>query len=403
LRKNESNAKIAEHGLEAHVTDASSNLLASTTKKVCFVTGTRAEFGLMRSVLRAIQETPTLRLQIVVTGMHLDARHGDTIQQIRRENWTIDRIVDWKSDGSPSATANATGLAMASLAAAYRELKTDIVLIVGDRVEAFAAAAAGHISGVAVAHVHGGDRAAGQIDDSLRHAITKLAHIHFPATKASEERILKLGEDSWRVHRCGSPGIDGIVRAAVPRDEVRAIIDAPFALLVLHPVDEPDAEFRRALKVVSAIGRSVVGRAVIVYPNNDPGSSGIIAAWEKVDLSRHLVFHDLPRATFLGLMRDAVALVGNSSSGIIEAASFGTPVVDIGPRQLGREHGENVVHVGYAEVEIHGALTRIWNNGKPKRFPSDNLYGGGRAGQNISRTLAKLKINNKLLRKLSSY
>ena len=157
------------------------------------------------------------------------------------------------------------------------------------------------------------------------------------------------------------------------------------------------------MQVVRAVEKSGIPRALIVYPNNDPGSSGIISALQALDSNRHVIFRDLPRATFLGLMRDAVALIGNSSSGIIEAASFGTPVVDIGPRQLGREHGKNVVHVGYSEAEIRAALARIWNNGKPKRFASDNLYGGGQAGRIIAGTLAKLKINERLLRKLIAY
>jgi GDP/UDP-N,N'-diacetylbacillosamine 2-epimerase (hydrolysing) len=373
-------------------------------KNICFVTGTRAEFGLMRSVLRSIQKISNLRLQIIATGMHLDPAHGRSLEQIRREGWKVDRVVDWKSDGSSESTANATGNAMAALATAYQELKSDVVLVVGDRVEAFAAVAAAHVSGVVVAHVHGGDRAAGQIDDSLRHAISKLAHVHFPATKASEERILKLGEDAWRVHLCGSPGIDGIHATASSKRELGKLADGQYALLVLHPFDaDPAIEKRRANAVIRAIEKSGIPHAVIIYPNNDPGSTGIIDAWKGADSNRRIVFRDLPRANFLGLMRDAVVLAGNSSSGIIEAASFGTPVVDIGPRQAGREHGGNVAHVGYAEAEIRAAIARIWNDGQPKRFASHNLYGGGRAGQIIATTLGKLPINDKLLRKLISY
>ena len=336
--------------------------------------------------------------------MHLSAAHGRTVEQIRREGWKVDCVVDWVEGHSQASAAIATGTAMASLAATYLDLKTDVVLAVGDRVEAFAAAAAAHVSGVAVAHVHGGDRAAGQIDDSLRHAITKLAHVHFPATKTSEQRIVKLGEDPWRIHRCGSPGIDGISATAVSSRQTRKVVDAPFALVVLHPADaNPDVERRRARQVIRAFERSGIPRAVVVYPNNDPGSAGVISAWQTLDSNRHVICRDLPRGTFLGLMRDAVALIGNSSSGIIEAASFGTPVVDIGPRQLGREHGKNVVHVGYSEAEIYRALARIWNNGMPRRFASDNPYGVGHAGRIIAGTLAKLKINERLLRKLITY
>ena len=382
----------------------SASSMRVTRKNICFVTGTRAEFGLMRSVLQSIQKKSNLKLQIVATGMHLDPAHGRSVDQIRRDGWTVDRVVDWESDGSPWLTAKATGVAMASLSAAYQELHSDVVLVVGDRVEAFAAAAAAHVSGVAVAHIHGGDRAAGQIDDSLRHAITKLAHIHFPATRSSEERVLKLGEDAWRVHRSGSPGIDGITVASAPKAATRKIVNCPFALILLHPVDtNPATEKRRARTVLQAVQNSGIPRAVIVYPNNDPGAAGIIEAWRAVDTDRHVVFKDLARPTFLGLMRDACLLVGNSSSGIIEAASFGTPVIDVGPRQAGREHGGNVAHVSYAESDIRTALSRVWNSGNPKRFPSDNIYGGGHAGKTIAGILAKVRVNELLLRKLISY
>src|SRR4051812_49055680 len=207
--------------------------------RVCFVTGTRAEFGLMRSVLDAVRAHPRLKLQLIVTGMHLHARHGRSIDDIRNDGWKIDATIPWRAGFSASAQAKATGVAMAALAAAFERLKSDIVLVTGDRIEAFAAAAAGHLSHRVVAHVHGGDRAPGQVDDSLRHAITKLAHVHFPATRASEDRIIRLGEDSWRILRVGSPGIDGIADAAAARKDVATAFPklekGKFALVVLHP------------------------------------------------------------------------------------------------------------------------------------------------------------------------
>ena len=187
-----------------------------------------------------------------------------------------------------------------------------------------------------------------------------------PATPASAARLLKLGEDPWRIHRCGSPGIDGIRAAAASRHWVRQQIELPFALVVLHPVDvNPSLEKRRAVSVVRAVEQSGIPRIVIVYPNNDPGSAGIIDAWKAAETTHTTIFKDLPRPMFLGLLRDAAVLVGNSSSGIIEAASFGTPVVDIGPRQAGREHGANVAHVGYSEADIRKVLVKIWNKGRP--------------------------------------
>lgn len=384
--------------------------MKSPPRHVCFVTGTRAEFGLMRRTLRTLQKQRGVKLQLVVTGMHLDAAHGGGLGAIESDGWVVDRVVPWASGSGRDrqTTARDTGHAIAGLADAFAELRTDIVLVVGDRVEAFAAASAAHLSGLAVAHVHGGDRAAGQVDDSLRHAITKLAHVHFPATAQSAERLGKLGEDGWRIHRAGSPGLDGIRDDAAPSKQVREL--APelephkYALLVLHPVEADDAlEARRAAMILAATGDVAYRHIVVVYPNNDPGAGGIIRTWDAVRDPRLILHRDMPRALFLGLMRDAAVLLGNSSSGIIEAASFGTPVLDIGPRQLGRERGGNVVHVPYNAARIRGELLRLWADGRPKRFRSANIYGGGDAARRIARVLAKIPLNERLLRKLIRY
>ena len=383
------------------------------TKNVCFVTGTRAEFGLMRSVLRSIAAHSRLNLQIIVTGMHLDPAHGGGLGAIERDGWKIDRVVPWQcgSGKNPITNARNTGLAVAGLADACAELATDIAIIVGDRVEAFAAATAGHVSGIAVAHIHGGDRAAGQVDDSLRHAITKLAHIHFPATKQSAERIFRLGEERWRIVRAGSPGLDEIRSAAAGRHEVQAHVGplsaARYALLVLHPFDADErVEHRRARMILDCVSKAPFEQIVIVYPNNDPGSRGIIRCWDSIGQEageRIRVHRDLPRAVYLGLLRDAAVLVGNSSSGIIEAASFATPVIDIGDRQQGRERSTNVTNVPYSPARITRELRRDWNYGRPRRAASGNVYGGNSAGKIIASTLARISLNDRLLRKLIRY
>jgi UDP-hydrolysing UDP-N-acetyl-D-glucosamine 2-epimerase len=373
-------------------------------RNICFVTGTRAEFGLMTSALSAIAGNPRLKLQIVATGMHLDQRHGNTIAELQKDV-KIDAVIPWNG----KSVASATGKAIAHLADAFAALNPDIVLIVGDRVEAFAAATAAHLCGIAIAHIHGGDRALGQVDDSLRHAITKLSHLHLPATSQSAKRILKLGEDAWRVHKVGSPGIDGIHKLAASPAQIKAeyagLQKHRFALIVLHPVDADEAvEFRRAKMVLNATAAIDFERIIIVYPNNDRGSRGIMRCWETLARGRpFIVRRNVPRPLFLGLLRDAAVLVGNSSSGIIEAASFSTPVVDIGPRQLGRERCEDVRNVPYRKADVQAALKEIWNAGRPLRASSANPYGGYGAGAKIARILATVKINSRLLRKLISY
>ena len=361
---------------------------AGLRRNVCFVTGTRAEFGLMRSTLLALGHHPAVALQIVATGMHLSPAHGRTVDAVRAAGWRVDAEVPWDGDG----LAEQTGRATAGLAAALRQLQSHVVLVVGDRVEAFAAATAAHLSGRIVAHVHGGDRALGQVDDALRHAVTKLAHVHFPATPASADRLLKLGEDRWRIHRVGSPGIDGIATQA------EATKTPPgFALVVLHPTDADDAvEERRAAMLLAAV-RAAGLRPVVVYPNNDPGHAGIVRCWQRlVDAD---VYPDVPRPRFLALMRDAAVLVGNSSSGIIEAASFGTPVVDVGPRQAGREHGPNVVHAGWSAASLRRAMSAVVG----RRFPRRNPYGGRDTGRRIADVLATVTLDARLRRKLIAY
>jgi UDP-N-acetylglucosamine 2-epimerase (non-hydrolysing)/GDP/UDP-N,N'-diacetylbacillosamine 2-epimerase (hydrolysing) len=385
-------------------------------RKVCFVSGTRAEFGLMRSTLEAIQAQAGLGLQIVCTGMHLDPAHGRSIDTVRAEGWTVDAEVKWGGEGaggtvggSPGANAVATGRAVAEMARVFEELGSDVVLVVGDRVEAFAAAAAGHISHRVVAHVHGGDRALGQVDDSLRHAISKLAHLHFPATEQSARRLRRMGEEGWRVVCAGSPGVDQIRSAGAKWADVGAhcpgIRPGRYALLVLHPTDaDAGVERDRAEMVVGALGDVGFERVVVVYPNNDPGSAGIMHCWAALrGDGRFVVRRDVPRALFLGLMRDAAVLVGNSSSGIIEAASFGTPVVDVGPRQAGRERSGNVTNVPFDRAAIREALSAVWNGGSPRRSRARNVYGGGGAGRRIAEVVARVDVNDRLLRKLIAY
>jgi GDP/UDP-N,N'-diacetylbacillosamine 2-epimerase (hydrolysing) len=243
------------------------------------------------------------------------------------------------------------------------------------------------------------------VDDSLRHAISKLAHVHFPATAESAQRLLRLGEDKFRVHQVGSPGIDGIVQAAAPiKKTFPKLTRKKFALIVLHPTNASEkVEFQRADAVLSAIEKSGVEQCVVIFPNNDPGSRGIMRCWERRRSEMTYLLKDVSRPIFLGLLREAAMLVGNSSSGIIEAASFGTRVVDIGPRQQGRERSENVVNVPGSEDEIAAAIERIWRNGKPLRWRGKNVYAGRNTGKRIAAILGSLKVNETLRRKLIAY
>jgi GDP/UDP-N,N'-diacetylbacillosamine 2-epimerase (hydrolysing) len=241
----------------------------------------------------------------------------------------------------------------------------------------------------------------------LRHAITKLSHFHFAATQQSRERILNLGEHPENVFLAGTPGLDGITTNAVDAGKVEAVTGVSggqFALLILHPtVDDEQAEYLSARQLAAAVLEVGVPRLVIVRPNNDPGHEGINRCWDELAADTRIAVHaDIARPAFLGLLRDAAFLIGNSSSGIIEAASFGTPVIDVGPRQAGRERSGNVQHASTAG-ELSERLRQAWNGGKPDRWHGRNVYGEGGAGERIAGYLAGVSLKNSSQRKLITY
>ena len=378
-------------------------------RRVCFVTGTRAEFGLMQSTLRALRDHHAIELQLIATGLHAQPSHRAMRDEIGRAGWKIDAMVPWDEDARPIGIARAMGLATAGLADAFGRLQSDVVLVVGDRVEAFAAASAAHVSGRVVAHVHGGDRAMGQVDDALRHAISKLAHVHFCATRESRDRLFQMGEDRERIRVVGAPGIDGIRRDALSSRGVREAIELDlneddFAVLLLHPTNHDDPlEATRARMLLDATRASFNGHIIALMPNSDPGSMGIRRVLKAAAARRgqiRLLDH-AERPMFLGMMRDCTTLIGNSSSGVIEAGSFGTPVLDVGPRQQGRERGPNVRHVEWNLPALCAAIRKTLRQRRTR--PADNPYERGGAGRRIAAALAMMKIDADLRRKVIRY
>ena len=362
-------------------------------RRIAYVTGTRAEFGLMQTALAAIRSHADLQLQLVVTGMHLSRAHGRTIDGIRKAGWAVDATVPWPGDG-----ASVVGRAISGFAGVFEKLDPDVVLVCGDRVEPFAAATAAHLGGRIVAHVHGGDRAQGQVDDTLRHVMTKLSHLHFPATAQSAARIFALGEDRFRIRRAGTPGLDGIAQYRVGSAARQNVV------VVLHPdtIDESE-QCRRASMILPALGAAGIERGVIIAPNNDPGWRGIAAAWAAISDPQWPVHADLPRESFLRHLANAALLIGNSSSGIIEAASLGTPVINLGDRQKGRERSANVIDVPWNAAAIRRTIATIWSGGRPRPFTGRNVYGGGDAGPKIAAVLADVAVDDRLRTKLIRY
>jgi UDP-N-acetylglucosamine 2-epimerase (non-hydrolysing)/GDP/UDP-N,N'-diacetylbacillosamine 2-epimerase (hydrolysing) len=382
-------------------------------RTITVVTGTRAEYGLLKSSMAEIERREGLELAVIATGMHLSHQHGHTVEEIRKDGFEVTRTVDTLLESDTGrGMAKSLGLGISGLAEAIESVGSDVVLVLGDRNEAFAGGVAAAHLNVPVAHVHGGDSMAGAtIDDSIRHALTKFAHVHFPATEQSAERVRKLGEEEWRVTPVGAPGIDDVIAgeyddAETVRAELGFDADRPLLLVVQHPVtthpERAGDQMRTTLDAVADFDAQVA----LVYPNADAGGKQMIEAIRTHPASERVeTFENLPRDQYLGLLDAADAMVGNSSSGIIEAPSFGTPVVDVGPRQDGRERVDNVESVPHETGAIREAIDAALHDEdlRERAEACENPYDRGGAATRIVDRLAALELDDRLLEKKLTY
>lgn len=380
------------------------------TRKVMVLTGKRGGFGAMKPMLRLLRDNPEFDLQLVVTDQHLSDKFGRTIAEVEREFPIAAKVDMEQSDGSPTARARALGVCAAKMADTLGQLQPDLCLLYGDRGEVLATAMVATTLGIAIGHLQGGD-VSGSVDEQVRHAVTKLAHLHFPSTEDSARRILALGEEPWRICVTGDHHLD-LIKAgefASPA-EVAAVIgldlNRPILVLLQHSeTTAPDQAYRQMVETLVPV-RDAGLQTVVVYPCSDVGYEGIVQAIDDYAIGENFrVFRNLDAPVFWGLLAIASALIGNSSAGIIESASFSLPTINIGRRQEGRAHAENVIHVDHCRQKIASAIAMALNDqfflGKAKQ--AENLYGDGLAGQRTVDFIANISLDKALMVKRITY
>jgi UDP-hydrolysing UDP-N-acetyl-D-glucosamine 2-epimerase len=375
-------------------------------RTISVVTVGRSDWGLYLPILEEIRSIPELRLHLIASGAHLVAGHGHTDSAVTADGFEIhDRVQMLLAADSPDAIAASMGLGTIGFAQVYARIRPDLLLVLGDRFEMHAAAVAAVPLRIPIAHVHGGEVTAGAIDDAFRHAISKYAHLHFASTACHARRIVQLGEEPWRVTLSGAPGLDHLRRIQLlNREDLEARLQMPLRqpplLVTQHPVtlqSELAAEQTEAL--LTALGcchRPIV----ITRPNADTRNSEILQRMEAFAAAHTNVrlVSNLGTRAYLSLMQHAAAMVGNSSSGIIEAASFQLPVVNIGLRQEGRPRSGNVIDCGDSASEIAAALERALSPGFRDHCGTvKNIYGDGHAAARIVQVLRDTPLDERLL------
>jgi UDP-hydrolysing UDP-N-acetyl-D-glucosamine 2-epimerase len=372
------------------------------------VTVARSDWGHLVPVLEALRAAPDVTLRLLVGGAHLSPRFGSTVAAIEAAGWPIAARVEMLEAGdAPRDLAVAAARGVAGFADVFARECLDLLVLLGDRLEMLAAATAALPFALPVAHIHGGEITEGAIDEQARHAITKLAHLHFAAAEPYARRILQMGEEPWRVHCVGAPGLDRLAaRAILPRAEIAArlglALRRPTLLVTFHPVTLEHADTARQVDELAAALAAVDGDVVISYPGADTAHRAIVERWTALASSRPgtRLAASLGEDVYASLLREADVMVGNSSSGIIEAGSFALPVVNVGTRQQGRLRGPNVVDVGHRRDEIAAGLARALAPAFRRGLAGmRNPYGDGAAAPRITEVLRKVELGPRLVRK----
>ena len=375
-------------------------------KKVCVVTGSRSEYGLLYPLLKKLKVQKGLKLQIVACGMHLSAEFGSTYKEIINDGFRINRKVKIPLSDEQNEVAKAISSALIGFSRVFRSLAPDMIVLLGDRFETFAAAITAFTARIPIAHIHGGELTEGVIDDALRHSITKMSFLHFAAAETYRKRIIQLGEEPARVFNVGALAIDNIMYTSLLdkqglEKELGFRFGSRIALATFHPVTlEKSSSAKQFQELLNALDSFKDLKVIFTLPNADPGNSDIrllIDHYVRKHQGRAIAFASLGRVRYLSLMRCVDVVVGNSSSGIIEAPSFGVPTVNIGDRQKGRIRARNVIDCSPCTSSIKQALHKAFST----RFRRScrkviTPYGSGKAAGQITQIIKKRigKINN---------
>lgn len=376
-------------------------------RKLCVVTGTRAEYGLLYWLMKDIASDADLSLQVVVSGTHLSSRFGATYQQIIADGFAIDCKVPLSlDDDSPVGVCKALSEAVAGFATAFDQLKPDVVVLLGDRYEIFAAASAATLLSIPIAHIHGGESTAGAFDDSFRHAITKMATFHFTAAEEYRRCVMQMGEDPKRVFCVGAPGLDHLKRSqllarASLEEKIGLTLRSPLFLVTYHPVTrEKSTSSAHTQALVQALDAFPQATIIITGANADPDNAAIgewlvSYAHQHNDRMRHVV--SLGSINYLSLLQYADVVIGNSSSGVIEAPAFHKATVNIGDRQKGRLMAESIISCPDDAAAIQQAIAKALTPEFQKNLAQvQNPYGCGNASATIKSILKAAPLDNVL-------
>jgi len=377
-------------------------------RRICAVTGSRAEYGLLRNILKLIEFDPTMDLKLIVTGSHLKDKFGSTYKEILDDELSVDFEIDILSEViDEQTTAIAMGKVQTEAAKILKEIKPDLLLVIGDRYEILSAVISALLCKIPVAHIHGGEVTSGAFDDSIRHAITKMSHLHFVATNKSKKRIIQLGEDPKNIFNYGGLGVDAIQNILFKsKEEIQKIIGKPFGekniLVAYHPETLSKKSAREQINILlSALEKKNEINFIFTGVNADPGSDEISEEIKKFAESRsNAVYHlSLGQKNYFSTLLHCDGIIGNSSSGILEVPTFKKATINIGNRQLGREMAESVINCKLESSSIVRSINKIYSKNFNQNLKKvSNPYGKGGASLKIFEKLKKIDLNNLVLK-----